>query len=385
MARVKFGDVVNEIKINIDRKNNPYKYFVAGDHMESENLNISRRGRFENSDVGPAFIRLFKPGQVLYGSRRTYLKKVAVADFEGITSNTTFVLESKDDSKLLQKLLPFIILSDKFTDFSIKNSKGSTNPYILFSDLAKFEFNLPPIEEQKKLSNTLWAANETKQAYQKLFLVTNRLVAAKFVEAFGPLGQNVKGWGFTTLGKCCDINPSKSGDSRLKDGLNVSFVPMHAVTEKGSIDISVTKLYDDVKTGYTYFAEHDVLFAKITPCMENGKGAVASNLSNGIGFGSTEFFVLRPLEGISNPYWIYHLTMLPEFRNNAKKVMTGTGGQLRVPVSYLNDFPISLPPIELQNQYEEFVKLANRSQKELSNAITHIDTTIKCLIQKYLG
>lgn len=96
MARVRFGDVVKEVKINIDRKTDDHEFFIAGEHMESENIHITKKGRFANSDVGPAFIRLFKPGQVLYGSRRTYLKKVAVADFEGITSNTTFVLETKD-------------------------------------------------------------------------------------------------------------------------------------------------------------------------------------------------------------------------------------------------------------------------------------------------
>ena len=76
--KVKFGDVVKEIKVNIDRNVNLYEYYVAGDHMDSEELKISRRGCFKTDDVGPAFIRLFKPTQVLYGSRRTYLKKIAI-------------------------------------------------------------------------------------------------------------------------------------------------------------------------------------------------------------------------------------------------------------------------------------------------------------------
>ena len=134
MGQVKFGDVVKEVKINIDRTNNPYDYYVAGDHMDSEDLTIRRKGSFATDDVGPAFTRLFKPGQILYGSRRTYLKKVAVADFEGICSNTTFVLETKDEGILRQRLLPFIMLTEEFTKWSISKSKGSTNPYILFSD-----------------------------------------------------------------------------------------------------------------------------------------------------------------------------------------------------------------------------------------------------------
>ena len=155
MSRVKFGDVVKDVKINIDRLNNPYEYYVAGDHMDSEDLTIHRKGCFTTDDVGPAFIRVFKPGQILYGSRRTYLKKIAVADFEGVCANTTFVFETKDPHAFEQRLLPFIMLSKDFTTWSIAKSKGSTNPYVLFSDLADFEFELPPLEEQKVLVDKL--------------------------------------------------------------------------------------------------------------------------------------------------------------------------------------------------------------------------------------
>ena len=120
MGKVRFGDVVKEVKVNIDRSHNPYEFYVAGDHMDSEDLTIRRKGRFATDDVGPAFIRLFKPGQVLYGSRRTYLKKIAVADFEGITANTTFVLETKDRviPYFSENGLPRVQTSTKCSDFS---------------------------------------------------------------------------------------------------------------------------------------------------------------------------------------------------------------------------------------------------------------------------
>lgn len=172
------------MKINIDRLNNPYEYYVAGDHMDSEDLTIHRKGCFTTDDVGPAFIRVFKPGQILYGSRRTYLKKIAVADFEGICANTTFVLETKDPLVLEQRLLPFIMLSKDFTTWSIAKSKGSTNPYVLFSDLADFEFELPPLEEQKVLADKLWAAYRLKEAYKKLLVATDEMVKSQFIEMF---------------------------------------------------------------------------------------------------------------------------------------------------------------------------------------------------------
>ena len=177
---------------------------------------------------------------------------------------------------------------------------------------------------------------------------------------FGELGKDEKGWGLTTLGKCCELNPKRPRD--ISDELMVSFVPMPAVSEDGKIDCSDVKPYKEVRKGFTYFEENDVLFAKITPCMENGKGAVAKGLENEIGSGSTEFHVLRPIEGKSNPYWLYILTMFESFRVGARKVMTGTGGQLRVPIGYLKDYPIALPPIELQDCFEEIVHQSDKSK-----------------------
>ena len=164
----------------------------------------------------------------------------------------------------------------------------------------------------------------------------------------------------TTLGACCELNPKRPRN--IDDELKVSFVPMPAISEDGKIDCSNIKTYKEVRKGFTYFAENDVIFAKITPCMENGKGAVAKGLSGGIGSGSTEFHVLRPIEGKSNPYWLYIITMFKSFRVGARKVMTGTGGQLRVPVGYLRDFPISLPPISLQDSFEGFVHQSDKSK-----------------------
>lgn len=137
---------------------------------------------------------------------------------------------------------------------------------------------------------------------------------------------------------------------------------MPAVSESGKIDASQIKAYDEVKTGFTYFAENDVLFAKITPCMENGKGAVAVGLCNNIGFGSTEFHILRPINNKSNPYWLYSLTSFDAFRKDAADNMTGSAGQRRVPAVFLEKYKVTLPPIELQNQFAAFVEQTDKSK-----------------------
>ena len=179
---------------------------------------------------------------------------------------------------------------------------------------------------------------------------------------FGDPVTNDKGLPLVSLKDCCIINPKKSEDKRLVDELEVSFIPMVSVSEKGETDLSKTKFYSEVKTGFTYFSENDVLFAKITPCMENGKGAIMLELMNGIGFGSTEFHVLRPIVGMSNPYWLYQITAFDKFRKEAAMNMTGTAGQRRVPASYLENYLIGLPLIEDQNRFAEFVKQADKSK-----------------------
>ena len=379
MSRVKFGDVVKDVKINIDRLNNPYEYYVAGDHMDSEDLTIHRKGCFTTDDVGPAFIRVFKPGQILYGSRRTYLKKIAVADFEGVCANTTFVFETKDPHAFEQRLLPFIMLSKDFTTWSIAKSKGSTNPYVLFSDLADFEFELPPLEEQKVLVDKLWAAYRLKEAYKKLLVATDEMVKSQFIEMFGnPLSLNQKNE-LKRLGECCILNPRRPNIA-LCDTDKVSFIPMPAVSEDGYLVDMTGEEYGKVKKGFTYFENNDVLFAKITPCMENGKGAIAYGLTNGIGVGSTEFHVLRPINGISSPYWLLALTRMPIFRERAAKNMSGTGGQKRVSASYLNHFMVGLPAIEEQRRFEAIYRQADKSKFELRKSIDAIDKVIKSLI-----
>ena len=157
--RVRFGDVVRVLKEQVDPASGEVDRYVAGEHMETENVHIRKWGNVGDGYLGPAFIRRFRKGQVLYGSRRTYLKKVSVAEWDGVTSNTTLVLEAVE-GKLLQELLPWLMLSERFTRHSVQESKGSTNPYINWPDIAKFEFVLPPIGQQRRIAEILWAVDE---------------------------------------------------------------------------------------------------------------------------------------------------------------------------------------------------------------------------------
>ena len=269
MSRVKFGDVVKDVKINIDRLNNPYEYYVAGDHMDSEDLTIHRKGCFTTDDVGPAFIRVFKPGQILYGSRRTYLKKIAVADFEGVCANTTFVFETKDPHAFEQRLLPFIMLSKDFTTWSIAKSKGSTNPYVLFSDLADFEFELPPLEEQKVLVDKLWAAYRLKEAYKKLLVATDEMVKSQFIEIF---------YGMETTPVKDYIDDSFPGEwgTEDKDGNGVKVIRTTNFTNSGKLNLAdvVTRSIEDRKVVRKQIKKYDTILERSGGTADNPVGRV---------------------------------------------------------------------------------------------------------------
>ena len=165
---VAFGDVVRQVKDKVDPKEAGLGRYIAGQHMDTDDLRIRRWGVIGVDYLGPAFHMRFKPGHVLYGSRRTYLRKVALADFEGITANTTYVLEPKDPDVLLPELLPFIMQSESFNAHSKRESKGSVNPYVNFSDLAWYEFSLPPLEEQQRIAEALQASEGSIRRHHDL-------------------------------------------------------------------------------------------------------------------------------------------------------------------------------------------------------------------------
>ena len=184
------------------------------------------------------------------------------------------------------------------------------------------------------------------------------------------------------LADICEINPRAEV---LDDNTLVSFVAMPDVSEDGKINVDTYRAYGEVKKGFTNFKEGDVLFAKITPCMENGKGALATGLENGLGFGSTEFHVLRPNAAIVLGEWLYYLTSWSAFRKDAEKHMTGSAGQKRVPKSFLEKYEVDVPPIDDQEyqvlQLNRIRKIIDARRQQLSA----LDDLIKARFVEMFG
>lgn len=214
-TRVTFGDVVRQVKDRVDPDQCGLERYVAGEHMDTDDLRIRRWGDIGDGYLGPAFHMRFKPGHVLYGSRRTYLRKVAVADFEGITANTTYVLEPKDPNLLLPQLLPFVMQTESFNQHSVRESKGSVNPYVNFSDLAWFEFPLPPVEEQRRIVIALAAAEAAHDTLRVLVeaLISLRQASIDHLTALSS-GDAVR------LGEHCEMQNGRPfpGDEYCDDG-----------------------------------------------------------------------------------------------------------------------------------------------------------------------
>ena len=195
-------------------------------------------------------------------------------------------------------------------------------------------------------------------------------------------------WAKKRLRFALQINPSKS-EIRLADDDRVSFVPMDAVGEYGGIRLSEEKELSEIGSGYTYFCDDDVVVAKITPCFENGKSALAKGLSNKTAFGTTELHVLRADHDQIDPSFLFYLTISDLFRKLGESEMYGAGGQKRVPETFIKDFRAALPSPDEQKAIARFLdfktaqidtliakkqtlleKMAEKSTALISHAVT---------------
>jgi len=170
----------------------------------------------------------------------------------------------------------------------------------------------------------------------------------------------------------------------LPDELEVSFVPMESVNEGGGISKCEIKKLGDVRKGYTYFEENDVLFAKITPCMENGKGAIAEFLKNNRAMGSTEYYVFRAIKP-EDTQFIYHLTMSGVFRKRAERWMQGSAGHRRVPKDFFTRRPIVIPDSESRRKIGLALDSLQSQKTKIRSHINAIRTGAAVFLQKSLS
>lgn len=268
------------------------------------------------------------------------------------------------------------------------NKKGAAIPHLdkqLFKNLI---INLPPIEEQGRIVEKIEELFsdidngikdlKTAQAQIKQY----RQSVLKY--AFEGKLYKTSEWKEVKLEDVCQINP-KTEIKDMKDDDIVSFLPMTSVKAECNYYTEENVLYSKVKKGYTKFKNGDVLFAKITPCMENGKVCIVDNLIQDIGFGSTEFHILRCLNNII-PKYVYYVVIQQCFRKKAKKNMVGAVGQQRVPADFMKNFDILLPSLPEQQQIvaeiEKRFAVADEMEKAVNDSLLQAEKLKQSILKQ---
>lgn len=278
-------------------------------------------------------------------------------------------------------------------------TNATTVPALRKTDLENIPIPLPPLNEQQRIvnrieslfakldrakeliENTLAQFEQNKMAIlHKAF--TGELTAKWRIEN----NIDLSSWENGILMDFCKINPKKINTKEFDDDMIVSFIPMPCVSDIwGKIVKKELRKLGEVKKGYTNFCEGDVLFAKITPCMENGKSAIVDKLENDIGFGSTEFYVLRCDENKLNNKYLHYFVRQKTFRDEAKGEMTGAVGQQRVPKTFLENYKMKVPTIEEQQEIVNILDnlLAKYNKiKNLEQQLEKIELLKKAILAK---
>ncbi|EKF85264.1 restriction endonuclease subunit S [Methanobacterium formicicum] len=190
-------------------------------------------------------------------------------------------------------------------------------------------------------------------------------------------------WKFKPVSEVCDINPRKNEVKNYSDSEKITFLSMESVGENGEIYSQEIKDLGEVFKGYTYFKKNDVLFAKITPCMENGKGTIAK-IGTDIGFGSTEFHILRTYENVI-PEWVYRFLALDYTRKYAEQNMTGSAGQKRVPKTFFDKLKIPVPPLKTQKKIIEILEKAEKLKEWRTETDELADEYLKSVFLEMFG
>ena len=379
MKKVKLGEVCEIVTGSTPKSTNPdywngeYKWITPAEISDDDFIIVDTQRKISKLGIEKTGLKSFPIGTVLLSSRAP-IGKVAIAGCEMYCNQgfKNFICSNEINNEYLY----YFLKSRK--NFLNNIGRGATFKEISKSIISNIEIILPSYNVQctqtqnlKKIDNLIYLRNKVIKEYQLL-------VKSRFNELFGDIFDNPQ----SKLEDHIELNPNKK--ELLNFNGNVSFLPMSNVSENGKIDLSINRNIDDVRKGFTFFKDNDVIVAKITPCFENGKGAPVFGLLNGVGFGSTEFHVLRPKNTV-NTVWLYHVTMLSKFRVEGERKMTGSGGQRRITKDFINNFKLNIPPLALQNEFAEFVAQVDKSQLAIQKSLEELETLKKSLMQEYFG
>ena len=382
MSKVKLGDVAIEHKETCGGSKDGYP-IVGLEHLTPEEVTLTAW----DEDSDNTFTKVFRKGNVLFGRRRAYLRKAAVAPFDGICSGDITVIEAIPD-RILPELLPFIIQNDGLFSFAVGKSAGSLSPRVKWEHLKNYEFELPSMDRQRELAELLWAMDTTKKSYQKLIAATDELVKSQFIEMFGDPVKNPFGWPTMTLdqatkeivsGQCLDGDAGK-----LQPGQK-AVLKVSAVTY-GSFDANEYKVLRDTKqiTKGIYPQKGDLLFSRANTREYVGATVLIDQDYPELMLPDKLWKLIFKHEIM--PMFAKQFLSHPEIRKVLSSMATGTSGSMyNISMEKLKRLEIIVPNINQQKEYIHFVEQSDKSKFELEKALSELTATYKRIIAENLG
>ena len=350
MRLVRLGDVAEEVRENWNGPTTDVPV-VGLEHIEPDEMWLRK---WEVNPDENTFSKAFRKGQLLFGRRRAYQKKLSLAPSDGICSGDITVIAAKSD-KVVPSLLPFLLRTDKFFDYAIQGSAGSLSPRVKWAHLAKYEFDLPTMDEQKKLAELLWAANDLKESYKKAITATDEMLKAKFREYISGVDVEVRPFG--ELSESLDGRriPVKSGDRKA------GVYPYYGAS--GVVDYVDSYIFDEEILLVSEDGAN--LTARTTPIAFSVSGKCWVN---------NHAHVVKFQEKATQKFVEYYIEL-----TDISPYITGTA-QPKLNKEKLNRIPIPLPPLALQREFVAIADKAESAKANLKKSIAAIDLVMKGLI-----
>lgn len=379
----------DEIAFNSTEKKKPVdedKYTYLGlEHLDSDSIYVTRYG----ADVAPKGDKLImKKGDVLFGKRRAYQKKVAIAPFDGIFSAHGMVLRPKEDV-IDKDFFPMFIKSDYFLDAAIKISVGSLSPTINWRDLKELKFELPSLEEQRKLAEVLWAIYDMKDKYKKLILATDELVKSQFIEMFGDTLTDQSVYKVVPLASVFDKPQGGEWGKDDPDNTGVPVLRTTNFTDEGIIDFTdvATRIIPLDKVEKKSLSKGDILIEKSGGSSDKPVGRVVYFESDDNTYLNNNFTAKLHLNGIFdlNPFYVFKLMFVNYWMGGTKIHEGKTTGIHNIRLNdYLEKTYIPLAPRSIQDEYVELAEQSDKSKFALQEAIKDLDALSKKIIAENL-
>ena len=359
MAKVKLGDVAREYKATCGDQKGGLRV-VGLEHLIPQQiiLTLWDEGK-ENT-----FTKMFKKGQVLFGRRRAYLKKAAVAPFDGICSGDITVIEAIP-GKIIPELLPFIIQNDTLFDFAVERSAGSLSPRVKWEHLKNFEFELPELDKQKELADILWASERAKTAYRDLISSTDELVKSQFIEMFGNPNDTQTEFVVTDALEIRDDLRKPLNDGVRSTMYEGTLYPYYGANGK----------VDEINQ---YLMDCDAI-CLAEDCGSYGAGEPSSYIVSGKVWVNNHAHILIPKANcnirFANEY--FRLLDITQYISGTTRAKL-TQGQLKI-------LPMMIPDIEKQEAFCTLIEQFDKSKFAAKQALENLERTQKSLMNRYLG